>query len=161
MPNHIRDNLIDQIADQLETITTTAGYSRSVARVYKANPNSANIPSPAVVLVQGNEDVTDFVGPLVERNCNLNITFVDNYAGQDADGEALEFLSDVQRCIGEILTFTFSAERYPGGSGTCSARLSEIGSSLNYSDAMRGKIYGTITYNLAYRTSSKDPRKLP
>jgi hypothetical protein len=161
MIEHIRDNLVGQIATQLETITTTAGYSRSVAKVYKTNPNSANVPSPAVVLVQGNEDVTDFVGPLVERNCNLNLTFVDNYTGSDPDGEALKFLSDIQRAVGQILTFTYTADRYSGGSGTGSATLTELGSSLNYSEAMRGKIYGTVSYALVYRTSSKDPRKLP
>lgn len=160
---HIRDGLIDQIAAKLDTIQRKNAYDRDVARVYTTAPNGANIPSPAIVVTQGDEDVEEFVGPIAQRNCLLNITFVDNYAGRDQDGEALEFLADVQRALGSMLSFQYSARRADGGATLVSqnAQLFEQGSSLNYADSMRGKIYGTVSYVLQYRTSSKDPRRLP
>ena len=158
---HIRDGLISTIAATLETITKANGYSRNVSRVYQTPPNATNIPTPAIVITQGNEDVVGFVGPISERNVILNITFVDNYAGDDSDGEALEFLVDVQRALGTILTFQFTAKTMAGADHTSNAQLYEEGSSLNYAEPMRGKIYGTTTYNLQYRTAAKDPRRLP
>jgi hypothetical protein len=161
MPNHIRDDLISTIATQLEGITVAAGYTRTVSRVYQTPPNGTNTPSPAVIITQGSENVEEFVGPVFERHCNVNITFVDNYAGNNSDGEALEFLGDIQRSMGGIYSFSYTAPRYTSGTATQNAMLTEEGSSLNYSDPMRGKIYGTASYTLTYRTSAFDPRKLP
>lgn len=158
---HIRDGLINQVSTQLGTISKAAGYSRNVSRVYQTPPNSVNIPTPAIVVTQGNEDVTGFVGPIAERNCVLNITFVDNYAGEDSDGEALEFCADIQEALGQILSFQFEAKTLGGATAYNNAQLFEQGSSLNYSEPMRGKIYGTITYTMTYRTAAKDPRRLP
>ncbi len=161
MPDPIRETLIDQIATTLKGITKAAGYTRTIANVHKTPPNTTNTPTPAIVVTQGNESVGEFVGPIYERNLFLNLTFVDSYGGNDADGEALEFLSDIQKMMGTILGIQFNAPRYGGGTGTAQAAIVEQSSALNYSEPMRGKIYGTVSYMLTYRTSSRDPYKLP
>ena len=158
---HLRTTLLAEVAAKLETITIANGYTRNVARVFQTPPNAMNIGTPAIVITQGTESIQEFVGDRLERDLSVNLTFVDSYAGDDADGEALEFLADVQRAIGSMLTFTISATRKSGGSGTATVRITEEGSALNFGDPIRGKIYGVVTYSILYRTSATDPGLLP
>lgn len=158
----IKQKALDSLQAQLGTIQKSNGYSRSVAKVWTSQPNGVNVPTPSVIITQGNEFVTEFVGRVIQRDLDLNITFVDSYAGNSPDDDAAQFLADIQKCIGEILTFSVSAEAY--GSGTTQTEnvtLQEEGSALNFAESLRGKVYGTVTYTMTYRTSSRDPRRLP
>ena len=162
MPNiHLRNTIVGQVATQLETITKANDYSRNVNRVFTTPPNTINTPTPAVVITQGTETATDYIGSIVERSLLVNLSFVDSYAGDDADGEALEFLADIQTAMGSILSLTVSGTRSSGGSGSISVRIEEDGNSLNFGDPIRGKIYGVASYRIIYRTSAADPGLLP
>lgn len=156
----MRQQIIDTILARLRTITLANSYSREVGskRVFNAKRLPQQLPTPAVILLQGDEMVSNRVGDRYECTLPVTIGFVDAYAGADPDAEAVEFLADVQRAIG--VEFTVATTRYSDGAASSpTVRMREVGNAVNAGDPLEGKIFGEVQVEVIYQRSIYDPAK--
>ena len=157
----IRQQIVDSITAKLQAITYANSYNREVGtgRVYNANKLPQQIPTPSIIVLQGQENANNSVGDRYECSISISIAFIDSYSGSDPDVEANEFLADIQKAMsGAELTIT-TTNYSTGASATTFAQILERGSALNAGDPVRGKIYGEVHYNVQYQRSIFDPSK--
>lgn len=157
----IRQGIVNSITSKLEQITYANSYNREVGkgRVYNANKLPQQIPTPSIIVLQGQENASNSVGDRYECSLSISIAFIDAYSGSDPDVEANEFLADIQKAMsGAQLTIT-TTNYSTGTAATTFAQILERGSALNAGDPVRGKIYGEVHYNVQYQRSIFDPSK--
>jgi hypothetical protein len=157
----IRQEIINAVTAKLQSITYANSYNREIGsgRVYNANKLPQQIPTPAIIFLQGQENADNSVGDRYECSIALSIAFIDAYSGSDPDTEANEFLADIQKAMsGAELTIT-TTNYSTGAAVTTFAQILERGSTLNAGDPVRGRIYGEVHYNVQYQRSIFDPSK--
>lgn len=157
----IRQQIVDAIVSKLQAITYANSYNREIgtSRVYNANKLPQQIPTPAIVVLQGQEQASNKVGDRYECTLRISLAFIDAYSGSDPDTEANEFLADIQKAMSgaeiSITTTNYSS----GASVTTFAQILEQASMLNAGEPVRGKVYGEVHYNVIYQRSIFDPNK--
>lgn len=157
----IRSTIVDTVASNLSNITTANSYTFDVGadRVYRQADSPEMMPTPAIVLVQGQEVIQREYSDLYECSLELMVGFVDNYNGTDPEGQANLFLADIQKAIGR--EFTITATRYGASeAGTTTVQLTEEENSIIVSDALPGYILGQISYEVRYRRHMLDPNRV-
>lgn len=155
----IRQEIVNAVTARLQSITYANSYNREVGkgRVYNANKLPQQIPTPAIIFLQGQENADNSVGDRYACSISLSIAFIDAYSGDDPDVEANEFLADIQKAMAGA-EISFSTVNYSSGVAvTTLAQILERGSALNAGDPVRGKIYGEVHYNVQYQRSIFDP----
>lgn len=157
----IRQKIVDAIVAKLADIRVKNGYTRDVGpkRVYSASKLPSQIPTPAIVLHQGNEMVATTNIDKYEVDLPIHIGFVDSYSGKEPDEEANIFLGEIQLALTGY-EITVQANDYRSGSSyDVVARILETANGINNSDAIRGKCFGEISLIVKYSRSIYDPSK--
>lgn len=138
MTNSVRQLAIDVIRQRLGEITTDNGYSKDVGPervfVFKDSPNS--MPTPCVIIMQGDEEIEKEYSRLYECYLEVFIGFAESYSGEDPDEEAVKFISDIQKAMG--IEFEVTASSYGTAEPTLTTvQLKEIGSMINVSESLQ------------------------
>ena len=156
----IRQQVLDAIEGKLELITKANGYTRNVGttRVFEARKAPQQLPTPSLLILQGEEIVTNNLGDRYVCELPLSVGFVDSYSGPEPDEEAIEFMGDVQLAMGA--EFTLTVTMYSGGTADMTVQMLEEGNAINSADALPGKVYGDIEYRVTYNRNILDPSKL-
>jgi len=156
----IRQQVLDAIEAKLEAITRANGYTRTVGptRVFEARKAPQQLPTPSILILQGEEIVENSIGDRYVCTLPISIGFVDAYSGQEPDAEAIEFMADIQKAMGA--EFALSVTMYSGGSGDLTVQMLEDGNAINSADALPGRIYGDVEYRVIYNRHVLDPSKL-
>jgi hypothetical protein len=156
----IRQQVLDAIETKLEAITKSNGYSRNVgsSRVFEARKAPQQLPTPSILILQGDEFVDNSIGDRYVCTLPISIGFVDAYSGQEPDAEAMEFMADIQKAMGA--EFALTVTMYSGGTGSLTVQMLEEGNAINSADALPGRIYGDVEYRVVYNRNILDPSKL-
>jgi hypothetical protein len=157
----IRQQIMDAVYSRMQSITYANGFNREVGnnRVYNANHMPQNLPTPAVVLLQGPESVDNRIGDRYQCSLVVTIGFVDTFAGRDSDAEANEFLADIQKALSSPEISYTTTNYSSGASVTTTATILEIINSLNSGDLMKGRVHGELDVAVGYVRSIFDPQK--
>ena len=155
----IRDTVMDAFKARLQGITIDNGYSREVgsSRVFSKRAQPLSVATPGIVVLQAEELMQEY-GSGYRRTLKVMLVFVDSYGGSDPDGEASEFLADIQKAVMQdqgIMSIT--VDKASGGTGPSKVTIREKQNVLNGYGPENTKIYGDVTYELDYRTSLHDP----
>ena len=161
MPS-VRQTVIDSIVSKLEMIKYANGYTREVLdsniKVTRVAPSG--LTSPALFIIQGDEDVNPIsMNQTFECTLEIGVGFLDQWNGDDPDGEALKFLSDVQRAMGADFSIVCTSNA-TGGPSSQIVNMFETGNSLNVSDSLAGWILGQVGYSVRYRRHWLYPDKI-
>lgn len=156
----IREKAIQYIRDQLATITIANGYSRDIGpkRVYGIKETPSEVVPPAVLIMQGDEEVTNNIGERYTCELEIAVGFVDNNRTKDPDKDATTFLGEVQKCL--PIEFTITHGVYPSGADAPQTIvLKEVANSINISSGNSGIVMGQVTYIMCYRRNIFDPNR--
>lgn len=156
----IREKAIQAIRDQLATITIANGYSRDIGpkRVYGVKETPSEVVPPAVLIMQGEEEVDNNIGERYSCELEIAVGFVDNSRTKDPDKDATTFLGEIQKCL--QIEFTIVHGVYPSGEDAPqNIVLKEVANSINVSTGVSGIIMGQVTYIMCYRRNIYDPNK--
>ena len=161
MPS-VRQTVIDSIVSKLEMIKYANGYTREVLdsniKVTRVAPSG--LTSPALFIIQGDEDVNPIsMNQTFECTLEIGVGFLDQWNGDDPDGEALKFLADVQRAMGADFSIVCTSNA-TGGPSSQIVNMFETGNSLNVSDSLAGWILGQVGYSVRYRRHWLYPDKI-
>lgn len=165
--NTIRQKLFEAVISRLQRITYDNGFDREVGTrgVFNARKLPQSIPTPAVVVIRGIEEVK-MIGSN-RFSCTLPIVcdFVDVYNGGDPDDEADDFLAEIEEAVMSdsttgVIEFEMSVPAVSGGTVAMIARISEVTNAVNFGDPMEGKVYGRCEFEVSYERSIRDPAKL-
>ena len=157
----VRQKIIDVLIGRLEGITKAAGYSRNVGkgRVKTSGDISGSLPTPSVVLLQADEEISKQYSDRYECKLSVDILFMDTGIYSDSAAEAVEFMADIQKAM--QVEFTIQAKRYPDPTIVSGmANMFEVGSAIEVSDATPALIVGRVSYDITYRRSIYDPNQL-
>lgn len=151
---------MDAIEAKLENITRANGYNRNVgkSRVFEAKKAPQQLPTPSILILQGDEIVTNSIGDRYVCYLPISVAFVDAYSGKEPDAEAMEFMADVQKAMGAEFEITVSM--YSGGTGQLTIQMLEEGNAINAADVLPGRVYGDVEYRITYNRNILDPSKL-
>ena len=156
----IRELAVQAIKDQLATIKISNGYSRDIGplRVYGLKQTPSSVIPPAIIIMQGEEEVMNNIGERYSCELEIAVGFVDNNKTKDPDKDATTFMGEIQKCL--QIEFSVTHGVYPSGSDAPQTIvLKEIGNSINVSDGTPGIVMGQITYLMCYRRNIYDPNK--
>ena len=156
----VRQAAIDAIIVKLGNITTANGYTFDVTsdRVYRQADNPETMPTPAVVVIQGEENIENVYSDRYECSLEVIIGCVDQYNGNDPEARANLFLADIQKAMGT--EYMVTATPYGSSeSGTTTINMLEEGNTITVTDALPGYILGQANYELRYRRHLLDPNK--
>lgn len=159
MPNSIRQQVIDAVSDKLRQISKANGYSRDIGdRVVDHLILTPTAPTPCVALYDQMEDVKPVsLNYRSGRKLTLGVVFVDSYMGDDPSAYTRTFLAEIQKAMGSEFTLTVVRQGTGGATGPHTVVLKEISSLLNHSDAVKGRVYGQVNYELDYETAIGAP----
>lgn len=165
MPDPIRTTVVNKVTSLLGAIdrnTSGSEYNFTIpaSRIFAKEISMAKAPTPALAVIQRVErPLQASIGFHMRRVLLVNVGFVFAYNGQDPDEEAIKMVSDIQRAIGRnhVISVTDGND-----DSTTQIHLvcREIGSAINVSEPIRGKVYGQVDYELEYHTRLRDPRKI-
>jgi hypothetical protein len=164
--NTIRQKIFEAVISRLQRITYDNGYDRDVGvrGVYNVRKMPQSIPTPAVVVMRGIEEV-ELIGN-GRFTCTLPIVcdFVDVYNGGDPDDEADDFLAEVEEAVMSdattgVIEFELTVPTASGGTGTMIARVKEVSNAVNFGDPLEGKVYGRCEFEVSYERSQRDPAR--
>lgn len=164
--NTIRQKLFEAVIQRLQRITYDNGFDRDVGvrGVYNVRKLPQSIPTPAVVVMRGIEDV-EMIGN-GRFQCTLPIVcdFVDIYNGGDPDDEADDFLAEVEEAVMSdattgVIEFELAVPAQNGSTANIIARIKEVSNAVNFGDPLEGKVYGRCEFEIMYERSLKDPAK--
>lgn len=156
----IREKAIEAIRTQLATITIANGYSRDIgrSRVYGIKETPSSVIPPAVLIMQGEEEVNNDIGERYSCELEIAIGFVDNSKTKDPDKDATTFLGEIQKCL--QIEFTITHGVYPSGDDAPqNITLKEVANSINISTGVSGLVMGQVTYIMYYRRNIYDPER--
>lgn len=158
MDKTVRQIALDTLRTRLGKITIDNGYSREVTddRVftYKDAPNS--MPTPCVIMMQGDENIEKEYSRLYECYLELFVGFVDSYSGEDPEEQAVQFMADIQKAMGieyEIETLSYASRN----AVKTTVQLKEKGNMISVSESLPGMIIGQLIYHVCYRRRIEDP----
>jgi len=157
----VRQTAIDTIVSNLSNITTANNYTYDVGadRVYRQADNPAMMPTPSIIIVQGEENIDRQYSDLYECALEVIVGFVDNYNGTDPEGQGNLFLADIQKAIGR--EFVIIATPYGGSeAGTSTVQLTEQSNTVTISSSLPGYILGEIVFEMRYRRHIIDPNRV-
>ena len=164
--NTIRQKLFEAVIARLQRITYDNGYDRDVGTrgVYNARKLPQSIPTPAIVVLRGIEEV-EILGSNRFR-CTLPVVcdFVDAYNGGDPDDEADDFLAEIEEAVMSdattgVIEFEMTVPASSGGTTSMIARIREKSNVVNFGDPLEGKVYGRCEFEVEYERSLRDPAK--
>jgi hypothetical protein len=155
----IRDLVMNAFKARLQGITIENGYSREVGslRVFPKRAQPLSVPTPGIVVMQAEELMSEY-GSGYRRTLKVMLVFVDSYGGADPDGEASQFLADIQKAVmQETGVLSITVDKASGGTAPAKVTIRERQNVLNGYGPENAKVYGDVTYELDYRTSIHDP----
>lgn len=162
----IRQLAIDVINTRLATITQANGYSRDILpdQIYSLRESLGGLPTPALLVLQNDEEVVKQYSDLYECILEFDIGFVDSGAYLDPSDEANKFLADIQKAVG--IEYVIQAPRAnlndDDGNPVISnvtVQLRELGSAITVTDSIPTFLMGRVTYKMTYRRNQSDPSK--
>lgn len=157
----IRQKVINGIVAKLQSISKASGYSRDILsdHVYTRRMPPQELTPPAIVVVQGPEEIRKYFSDMYECVIEVGIAFVDIYNGDDPDAEALEFMADIQKAMGA--EFTISVTSYQANETyAATVNMLESASAINVSDGLVGFVTGQVAYEVMYRRHYLYPDKV-
>lgn len=158
MTSSIRQAVIDNLVAKLKAVKKpTYNFEVGDTRVYDYLALPETVPTPAVFLWEGTEDVDNAVGDRNVRTLEIVVGFVDSYNGLEPTKRARDFLSDIQKAIGS--QFVLNVPLQSGGTGNTTVLVRERSNVLNGGGPLQGRIYGQVVYGVDYRTYYLDPSK--
>jgi hypothetical protein len=158
MINSVRQLALNTIRSRLGEITIDNGYTRDVSseRVFTYKDAPASMPTPCIILMQGDETIEREYSRLYECKLELFIGFVDSYSGIDPEVEGVEFMTDIQKAMG--IEYVIQSQEYNSREAVgVTVQLKEIGNMINVSEALPGLVVGQVVYNIRYRRRIEDP----
>lgn len=158
MATPVRQLAVNEIRNRLSSISLENGYSRDVtsSRVFTYKDAPASMPTPCVILMQGDENIDKEYTRHYECYLELFIGFVDSYSGIDPEVEAVEFMADIQKAMG--IEYEITTEEYNSrNSVSVTVQLKEIGNMINISESLPGIVVGQVVYHIRYRRRIEDP----
>jgi hypothetical protein len=164
--NTIRQKLFEAVITRLQRITYDNGFDRDIGTrgVFNARKLPQSIPTPAVVVMRGIEEVD--ITANGRFTCTLPVVcdFVDVYNGGDPDDEADDFLAEVEEAVMSdattgVIEFELTVPSPNGGTTAIIARIKEVSNAVNFGDPLEGKVYGRCEFEVSYERSMKDPAK--
>jgi hypothetical protein len=156
----VRQTIVEALAAKLEAITTANGYNFEVGsdRVFRSAENPTMIPTPAVVLIQGEENIEQNYNNLYACTLEIVVGFVDNYSGSDPETQANLFLADIQKAMG--VEFCIAITNSAGAASETTVIMLEEGNTITISEALPGFLIGQVNYEVQYRRNMLDPNKV-
>lgn len=158
--NSIRQRVMSTLKTRLLAINGGSTYSRDLEgeRVYTFRDTPQSLPSPSVVIVQGEERILKQYSDRYECKLNVDIGFVDTGHFDDPSDEACQFLADIQLAMGT--EFTITAPHFVSGEDVVqTVQLDEDSNALVVSDTSPSMLLGRVTYTVLYRRNIADPSK--
>ena len=156
----VRQTIVEALAAKLEAITTANGYNFEVGsdRVFRSAETPTMIPTPAVVLIQGEENIEQNYNNLYQCTLEIVVGFVDNYSGSDPETQANLFLADIQKAMG--VEFCIDITNSAGAASETTVIMLEEGNTITISEALPGFLIGQVNYEVQYRRNMLDPNKV-
>ncbi len=163
----VRDIVIDAIGNRLKLITLANGYDYEVnEKVFTLAGVVNDIPLPAIMLLETNENVLNRTGELYSCDLNLTVLAAAVYHGNDPDGECRKLMGNIQRAI--VLPqpeIYFSAIQYNPDpliltEVTQPAQVIELGNAMNAGEVLEGQVLGQIEFLIKYDRALRDPRRI-
>lgn len=159
MASSIRQLAVDAIITKLGNITTGNGYNKNITskRIYTAKDNPTSLPTPAIVLVQGEEEIVNQHNERYECHLELDVAFVEGGAFSDPAAEGNKFIQDIQKAMG--VEYNISAPQWNGSGSDVPSTvvMRELNSVLQVMDSVPNIIIGRVTYLIRYTRSVYDP----
>jgi len=113
---------------------------------------------PAVILMQGEEQVENNIGERFSCELEVAVGFVDRQRTQDPDADATAFMAMIQKAV--PIEFEIIAKVYPSGSDVPGKIvMMEVGNTINITSAGSGIVMGQVTYIMSYRRNIYDPSR--
>jgi len=148
------------LSAKLSAIDKANGYSRNIgSRVHDQLVVAETTATPFVGIYDQEEQIPPGgdLNNRYRRVLTLGITFCDSYSGASPSEQTRVFLAEVQKAIGKEFQLVVPRQNAGGATGTITVRMREMGSYLNHSGALKGRIYGQVDYQATYETSIDDP----
>ncbi|HUX58125.1 MAG TPA: hypothetical protein VMV77_14200 [Bacteroidales bacterium] len=148
MADSIRQQIIDEVIDQLETITIENGYKTDAGksiyewRKFPVNKNE----TPCLIVADPECEITEEEGSIHDHRLTIEIGIIES--GADTSGSLRELIADVCKAIGIGARENWNDLAYdtePGGDST----------DIEHRD----RIYGDTSFKIiiCYRTPAWDP----
>jgi hypothetical protein len=156
----IRETAINYIKTQLATITIANGYSRDLGtkRIYGVKETPSQVVPPAIIIMQGEEEVMNNIGERFSCELEIAIGFVDRDRTTNPDQDATTFMGEIQKVL--PIEFDITMPIYPSGDSVPGTIvLMEVGNTINITAAVPGIIMGQVTYIMKYRRNIYDPNR--
>jgi len=156
----VRQIGIDSVVLMLSEITTANSYSRDVGRdrIFTQATDPSSMPQPGIIVMQGEEEITDNYSNLYECSLEVMIGFVDTWHGESPEKEANKFLADIQKAITATgIEFTANVTDSQGQTISNTYQFLEKNNAIDISDTLPGYIMGQITYEMRYRRQMNNP----
>lgn len=164
---YIRDIVIDSISDRLKLITLANGYDFEVnEKVFTLAGIVTDVPLPAIMLMETNENALNRTGWLYSCDLNLTIVAAAVYHGADPDGECRKLLGNIQRAVvvpqPEVYfaAIKYNADPLVLTEDTSVAQVIEIGNAMNAGEAIEGQVVCQIEVTVKYDRALQDPRRI-
>jgi len=160
MATSVRQVGVDAIEQVLGTITLANSYSREVgpSRIFTQASDPSTLPQPGIIIMQGEEEISDNYSNIYECRLELMIGFVDTWHGEYPEKEALKFMADIQKAIATTgIEFTAEVTDSSGNTIENTYQLIERNNAIDVSDSLPGFILGQVTYEMLYRRQMINP----
>lgn len=156
----VREKAVDAVRALLATVTLDTRYPSGIGtdRVVGIQENPSSVPTPVILLMQGEEEVDNVVGDRYHCVVDVSIGFVDHVqTGDNPDKDATTFMSEIQSII--PIEFQITAPQYNGLNDNAlqTVQMKEVGNTINVSAALNGMYLGQISYEMFYRRSIFTP----
>lgn len=145
---------------KLATITKANGYNFNVGAQgvveYEVDVGATRQDTISVVR-RTTADYYDRRFGAVEYEQVLQIGFVHEYRGEAPQQRGNLFISDIRRAL--PLSNQITVAKISGGTAVLYYHLRRVGSAVNITDPVPGRIHGQVDYTLSYETSAEDDRR--
>jgi hypothetical protein len=157
----IRDLIIDGIRTNLSNIKIANGYSRDIStdRILGIVDTPTAVRPPAIILIQGEEQVLNKIGDRYECIFEIMVGFVDSVRTQVPDKTATSFMAEIQDAL--PIEFDINTKIHPSGNATTmTVQLQEVGNTINVNAGTTSLVLGQVTYECQYRRNIHRPDRV-
>ena len=156
----IKQLAINAIKTKLISITKANGYTRNITAnsIFTHADTATDIPMPAIILLEGEEEILKQYSDRYECRLELIVGFVDSWGSDDLEAGANIFMAEIQKAMG--VEFNVTTTLYTTGTSVnTTVQLFEKGSEIYVANSLPNQITGKITYHVTYRRHILDPNK--
>ena len=154
----IRETVLEAFKATVQSITKANGYTDDIGlRVFDYVVLPQQVPTPAAIIAEGTEDVSETGIGRYTRTLNVSVGFVVAYSGGNPQQKARDVFADIQKACGS--EYSITVPLLAGGTGSIRCEVVEGSNVHFYGSTQPGKVGGQIDFKVAYVTSRSDPRK--